>query len=103
VVDEHFKPKKPEKKVTINPVDSAFFSKMTNANRRKFIPLSYYDRSITKSYEKKKKFAGSSDVPQLGAQKKQSIEPLVVQPTELTRANCFSGHLSSLGGSSCRA
>jgi hypothetical protein len=51
---------------------------MTNANRRKFIPPSHYDRSIMKSYEKKKKSAGSSDVLQLGAQKMQSIEPLVV-------------------------
>jgi hypothetical protein len=67
-VDEHFKLKKPEKKVPINPADSAFFLKMTDANRRKFIPPSDYDRSIIESYEnKKKKFAGSSDVAQLGA------------------------------------
>jgi hypothetical protein len=40
---------------------------MTDANRRKFIPPSNYDLSITKSYEKKKKSAGSSYVPQHGA------------------------------------
>jgi hypothetical protein len=54
---------------------------MTDANWRKFIPPSDYDRSITNSYEKKKKSVGSSDVPQLGAQKKQSIQPLIVLPT----------------------
>jgi hypothetical protein len=37
---------------------------MTDANRKKFIPPLDYDRSITKSYEKKKKSArSSSDVP----------------------------------------
>jgi hypothetical protein len=44
-VDEHFKLKKLEKKVPINPADSAFFLKMTNAKWRKFIPPSDYDRS----------------------------------------------------------
>jgi hypothetical protein len=48
-VDEHFKLKKPEKKVPINPADSTFFLKMTDANMRKFIPPSDYDHSITKS------------------------------------------------------
>jgi len=51
------------------------------SNRRKFIeppPLSDYDRSIEKSYDKKKSGSSSSGVPQLGAQQKQSIEPLVV-------------------------
>jgi hypothetical protein len=63
VVDDHFKPKKLEKKVPINPVDLAFILKVMNANRRKFIPPLDYYRSITKSYEKKKKSAGSSDIP----------------------------------------
>jgi hypothetical protein len=44
VVDKHFKPKQAEKKVPTNPGDLAFFLKMTNANRRKFIPPSDYDR-----------------------------------------------------------
>jgi len=44
---------------------------------KKFILPSDYDRSITKSFEKRK-LGSSSDVPQLGAQKKQSIEPLIV-------------------------
>ena len=54
---------------------------MKESNRRKFIeksPLSDYDRSIKKSYEKRKSGSSSSDVPQLMAQQKQSIEPLVV-------------------------
>jgi hypothetical protein len=65
---------------------------MTDANRRKFIPPSDYYRSITKSYEKKKKkSAGSSDVPQLGAQKNQSIEPLAMLPTEQQGLIAFLG------------
>jgi hypothetical protein len=58
---------------------------MTDANRRKCIPPS------AKSFEKKKKFAGLSDVSQLGAQKKQSIEPLVVLPTEQQGLIAFLG------------
>ena len=50
---------------------------MYETNKKKFILPSDYDRSITKSFEKRK-LGSSSDVPQLGAQKKQSIEPLVV-------------------------
>ena len=50
---------------------------MCEANKKKFILPSDYDRSITISFEKRKS-GSSSDVPQLGAQKKQSIEPLVV-------------------------
>ena len=54
---------------------------MKESNRRKFIeppPLSDYDRSIKKSYDKRKSGSPSSGIPQLGAQQKQSIEPLVV-------------------------
>ena len=84
-VKEHFKPKpKPEK--VINPQDLKFFKGMCEANKRKFIPKeppSDYDRQIMKSYAKKQKQSrlSSSDVPQLGAQKKQSIEPLIVGQT----------------------
>ena len=68
----------PEKKEKpINPGDLKFFIGMCKANKKKFIQPSDYDRSITKSFEKRK-LGSSSDVPQLGAQKKQSIEPLVV-------------------------
>ena len=83
-VKEHFKsklPKQPEK--VINPRDLKFFKRMCEENKRKFIPKdtpSDYDRTIMKIAEKKKRKSksSSSDVPQLGAQKKQSIEPLVV-------------------------
>ena len=53
---------------------------MKEANRRKFIekPLSDYNRSIKKSYQKSKSRSSLSDVPQLGAQEKESIQPLVV-------------------------
>ena len=54
---------------------------MKESNRRKFIeppPLSDYDRSIKKSYDKRKSGSSLSGVSQLGAQQKQSIEPLVV-------------------------
>ena len=87
-VKEHFKPKpksKPEK--VINPQDLKFFKGMCGANKKKFIPKdppSDYDRTIMKTAERKKrksKSSSSSEVPQLGAQKKQSIEPLVVGQT----------------------
>ena len=63
-----------------------FFIGMCEANKRKFIPKEPpldYDHQIKKSYEKKKRQSrsSSSDVPQLGAQKKQAIEPLVVEQT----------------------
>ena len=54
---------------------------MKESNRRKFIekpPLSNYDHSIKKSYDKRQSGSSSSGVPQLGAQQKQAIEPLVV-------------------------
>ena len=70
----------------INPVDLKFFKGMCEANKRKFIPRyppSNYERTIIKTTEKKKRQSksSSSDVPQLGDQKKQSIEPLVVGQT----------------------
>ena len=84
-VKEHFKPKpKPEK--VINPQDLKFFKRMCKVNKRKIIlkdPPSDYDRTIMKTAKKKKRKSKSSsyDVPQLGAQKEQSIEPLVVGQT----------------------
>ena len=83
-VKEHFKPKlKPEPEKVINPIDLKIFKGMCEANKRKFIlkdPPSDYDRTIMKTAERKKrksKSSSSSEVPQLGAQKKQLIEPLV--------------------------
>jgi len=64
----------------LDPSKLNFFIGMKEANRRKFIekPLSDYDRSIKKSYLKRKSRSSSFDVPQLDAQEKQSIQPLVV-------------------------
>ena len=76
-VKEHFKPE-PEK--VINLIDLKFFKGMCEANKRKFIPRdppSDYECTIIKRQSK----SSSSDVPQLGAQKKQSIETLVVGQT----------------------
>ena len=75
-----------EKGEKINPADLKFFIKMSEANKRKFIlkePPSDYDCQIMKSYEKKQRQSrsSSSDVPQLGAQKNQIIEPLIVERT----------------------
>ena len=77
------KRKKTEPKNQDKPLDPSklkFFIGMKEANRRKFIekPLSDYDSSIKKSYQKSKSRLSSSDVPQLGAQEKQSIQLLVV-------------------------
>jgi hypothetical protein len=67
-VKELLKPRKPKKKEKqINPADLRFFTQMSEANKRKFIPperSSDYDRQIMKSYDKKKKSgSSSSDVP----------------------------------------
>ena len=62
-VKENFKRKEPEKKdKVVKPSDLKFFIGMCKANKKKFIPLSDYDRSITKSFEKKKS-GSSSNVP----------------------------------------
>ena len=59
---------------------------MCEASKRKFIlrdPLQTTNAQLSKLLRKKKRQSKSSlsDVPQLGAQKKQSIEPLVVGQT----------------------
>jgi hypothetical protein len=55
---------------------------MAEVNRFKFNPPSDYNCSTTKSFEKKKSVGSSSDIPQLEAQKMQSIPPLVVLPAD---------------------
>ena len=58
----------------LDPAKLKFFIGMKESNRRKFIEpplLSDYDRSIKKSYDKRKSGSSSSGgVPQLGAQQK---------------------------------
>ena len=82
---ENFKRKEPEKKdKVVKPSDLKFFIGMCKANKKKIIlqdPPSDYNRSIIRSFEKRTS-GSSSNVPHLGAQKKQSIEPLVMLPTE---------------------
>jgi hypothetical protein len=103
VVDDHFKPNKPEKKLPINPTDSAFSLKMTDANWKKFIPPLDYDCSITKSYEKKRNLLGRCLMFH-SSEPKEAINGTDRHATNrITTANCFSGHLGSLGGSGCRA
>jgi hypothetical protein len=57
----------------LGPTKLKKFIGMKKTNRRKFIdkPILDYDRSIKKSYDKRKSRSSSaSDVPQLGAQQK---------------------------------
>ena len=92
----------------INPGDLKNFKGLSEANKKKFIPRdppSDYDRTIIKTTEKKKRQSksSSSDVPQLGAQKKQSIEPLVVgQTTQQQDFVIFFERIKPDGGSNCR-
>ena len=84
-VKEHFQKKESEKMdEPVDPSKLKFFIRMCEENKRKFIqkPLMDYERSITKSYQKRKSGSSSSDVPQLEMQPKQSIEPLVVLQKE---------------------
>jgi len=67
------KQKKTEPENKDKPLDPSklkFFIGMKESNRRKFIekpPLSDYDRSIKKLYDKRQSGSSSSGVPQLGA------------------------------------
>ena len=65
-VCDHFKPKKPEPKVPVDPATKKFFLSMM-CQTKEIEPLSDYDRSITKSWEKKsnRKY---NQVPQLDEQ-----------------------------------
>ena len=57
----------------LDPAKLKFFIGMKESNRRKFIEpplLSDYDRSIKKSYDKRKSGSSLSGVSQLGAQQK---------------------------------
>jgi hypothetical protein len=72
-------PRKPEPKQPVNPAGKKFFITMCQPRAKE--TLSDYDRSITKSYQKKSNCRGKN-IPQLGEQHQQSIPPLQVLSKE---------------------
>ncbi|XP_066161309.1 uncharacterized protein [Oryza sativa Japonica Group] len=70
-VKRQFKPRRPEKKIPIDPSVRNFFRGMS-APVKEAIKLSDYERTL-----KKASFGKSKPVPQLGEQPNQEIEPLV--------------------------
>ena len=79
-VHDHFKPKKPEPKMPVDPTDNKFFLAMMCQSKKKQ-PLSDYDSSINKSWEKKSN-RRYNQVPHLGEQPKQRVPDLKVLSKE---------------------
>ena len=77
----HFKPKKPELKEPVEPAGRKFFLGIMCQPKQKEL-LSDYDRSITKSWEKKSNHRKNQTVPQLGEQPNQTVPPLKVLSKE---------------------
>ncbi|XP_039771872.1 cysteine proteinase inhibitor 10-like [Panicum virgatum] len=65
-VHDHFKPKKPEPKIPLDPTANKFFLAMMCQSKKKQ-PLSDYDSSITKSWEKKTPCCSPSSVADTAA------------------------------------
>lgn len=61
-----------EKKIPIDPKTQAFLQKMSEPTKKNL--LSDYDRSVQKSFGKRK--IKAKVVPQLGTQKKQTVDPM---------------------------
>ena len=78
-VHEQLKPKKPQPKEPVDPAAKKFYLSMMCQPKPPL--MSDYDRSITKSWEKKSN-RRYNQVPQLGEQPKQSVPPLVVLSKE---------------------
>ena len=75
-VTDHFAPRKPEPKQPVDPSGQKFFLGIMCQPRERDTIL-HYDRSITKSYEKKGN-RRYNQVPQPGEQPNQMIPPLKV-------------------------
>jgi hypothetical protein len=71
-VHDHFKPKKPEPKELVDPAGKKFFLSVTCQPKQKEL-MSGYDRSITKSWEKKGNRRKNQTVPQLREQPNQTV------------------------------
>ena len=75
-VRKQLKPKKPPPKEPVDPAAKKFFLSMMCQPKQKL--MSDYDRSITKSWEKKSNRRENQRVPQLREQPNQMLPPLVV-------------------------
>jgi hypothetical protein len=69
----------PEKKDPIDPKAKKHFKEMAARNAAPKLPLSDYHRQLRKSSQPKRK---GKTIPQIGMQKKQSIEPFNVLSRE---------------------
>ena len=76
-VRKQLKPKKPAPKEPVDPAMKKFFLSMMCQPKQKEL-MSDYDRSITKSWEKKSNRRENQRVPQLREQPNQMLPPLVV-------------------------
>jgi len=80
-VDDHLKSKKLEPKEPVDPAGKKFYLSMMCQPKQKEL-MSDYDRSITKSWEKKSNRWKNQTIPQLGEQPNQTVPPLKVLSKE---------------------
>ena len=79
-VRKQLKPKKPPLKEPVDPAAKKFYLSMMCQPKPPL--MSDYDRSVTKSWEKKSNRRENQRVPQLGEQANKMISPLVVLSKE---------------------
>ena len=85
-VREQLRPRNPEKKIPIAPEVQDHFIKM--AEPGKPVEVSDYDRTLRKALKAKPSAVKcGKEVPQLGQQPRQEVEPLVVEPAQLEICN----------------